>query len=101
MSNIQGYVFYTYSSAARAGEHRWYDDGVDKEFFDNEMSAREAVETIFLEIGRDGEAMSTAMYIEKIETVSLTKENVLALLNNDLGSFVYMHEVVATINPPE
>ncbi|WP_108461611.1 hypothetical protein [Devosia naphthalenivorans] len=101
MSDARGYIFYTYSSAAKTGEHRWYDDGVDNEFFESEVSAREAVETVFRETIRDGEAMPTAMCIVKIETVSLTKESVLALLNNDLKSFVRVYEVVDTVNPPK
>lgn len=101
MSSTQGYIFYTYSSAAKAGEHRWYDDGADNEFFDSEVSAREALATVFRETIRDGEAMPATMCIVKIETVSLTKESVLALLNNDLKSFVRVYEIVDTVNPPK
>ena len=101
MSDTRGYIFYTYSSAAKTGEHRWYDDGADNEFFDSEVSAREAVATVFRETIRDGEAMPAAMCIVKIETVSLTEESVLALLNNDLKSFVHVYEIVDTINPLE
>ncbi|KKB84624.1 hypothetical protein VW29_09475 [Devosia limi DSM 17137] len=101
MSSTQGYIFYTYSSAAKAGEHRWYDDGADNEFFDSEVSAREALATVFRETLRDGEAMPATMCIVKIETVSLTKESVLALLNNDLKSFVRVYEIVDTVNPPK
>ncbi|MHA6731478.1 hypothetical protein [Devosia sp. A369] len=98
MSDIQGYTFYTYSSASGAGEDRWHDDGVSNEFFDNEISAREAVAALFLEIGRDGEEVPRTMLIERIEIVPLTKQNVLALLNNDLSSFILRYEVIDTVN---
>lgn len=101
MSEKHGLTFYSYSSATRTDVDRWRDTGIANEFFHDEAAARLAVVELFAELRRDPEATLTPMYIEKIETLPLTKQNVLALLNFGVGPFVDKYYIMETICVPK
>lgn len=97
MSGERTFTFFTYSSVSKSDKPRWFDDGIGNEFFDSEELTRQAIIELLAELARDAENPLQPMRLEKIETRPITKESLLALLNEGVGAIVERHEIVATI----
>ncbi|RUV67786.1 hypothetical protein EOA78_28905 [Mesorhizobium sp. M5C.F.Cr.IN.023.01.1.1] len=97
MPREQSFTFYTYSPSGSRDENRWADTGIRDVFFDDEVVARQAVRQLRNDVTTETDEEWSKMYIEKIETFPMTKDNILALLNEGVGAIVKNHEVVGTI----
>jgi hypothetical protein len=91
------FTFYTYSSAIEPLEARWRDDGIGDAFFGNAEAARTAIfelrDAVADEPGHDWPAMR----LERIETVPVTRDALLALLNDGVGAIVKTYHIIDTI----
>lgn len=97
MSAEPSYIFYTYSSAIDPLEARWRDDGIGDAFFGNAETARAAIvglrDAVADEPGHDWPPMR----VERIETVPVTRDAFLALLNDGVGAIVKTYDIIETI----
>ncbi|AGS25164.1 hypothetical protein [Rhizobium etli] len=98
MSQSPSYTFYTYSLVNDHRDDRWAYTGIPGIFFNDAESARRDL----LELRRDVESEQgckwSPMRLEKIETLPVSKECILALLNSDMGAFVKSYEVIDVID---
>lgn len=97
MSHEQSFTFYTYSTATEAGENRWAFTGIRDIFFDNVPAVREAVLEMRKDVTADPEVEWSPIHIEKIETLPVSKDTLLAFLNDGVGAFIKRYEIVETI----
>lgn len=98
MSQGETYTFYTYASASKDGHARWAYTGIPEIFFHDEESAREALRQLREDVESELENNWSRMYLEKIETLPISKESVFALLNDGVGAFVKSYEIIDTID---
>ncbi len=97
MSASPSFTFFTYSLVFPREEPRWRDDGCRDTFFATMENVREAVEEVRDEVSQDREQDVPSMHIERIETVPLTKDAVLALLNEGVGAIVKRYDIIETV----
>lgn len=97
MPGEQSYTFYTYSVVPSMDEPRWHDDGIGSIFFDSAEAAQQAVLDLYNELADDPENDLTSMRLEKVETLPIMKETLLALLNEGVGAIVQHYEIIETI----
>lgn len=93
------FTFYTYSPAGIPLAERWARTGIPDIFFDDCDEARRAVMALRDDVMADPEVEWPTMILEKIETTSVTRSSVLALLNNGPGAFIANYQVIETIGP--
>lgn len=98
MSQEQSFTFYTYSMIGDFDEDRWVYTGLPDAFFDSHAAAREAVLGLRSDIEADPEQDWRATRIEKIETLPVSAQTLLALLNDGVGAFIKKYEIIETIN---
>jgi hypothetical protein len=91
------FTFYTYSSAVEPLEARWRDDGVGDAFFGNADAARAAIEELRDAVANEPGHDCPSMRLERIETVPVTRDAFLALLNDGVGSIVRNYDIIDTI----
>ncbi|MBO9195969.1 hypothetical protein J5277_17845 [Rhizobium sp. 16-449-1b] len=101
MAQDIAFTFYTYSNAGVTAEERWKPTGIPDVFFDSHEEAQRALKEMRADIVADPEMEWPVMNIEKIVTVPVNSESILALLNKGLGSFVQRYEVVESIGPSQ
>lgn len=93
------FSFYTYARCEILGENRWADDGIRDFFFKSPAQAKEAVWKLKDELDQIGETDAwSPVQIEKIQTVPVTQDSFLALLNGEIESIVQSYEVIETIS---
>jgi hypothetical protein len=79
------------------GEDRWAHTGIRDVFFDTFDAAREAVVELRSDIDSDPEMTWSPTRIEKIETLPVSAQTILALLNDGMGAFIKKYEIIETI----
>ena len=95
MSAAQSAYFYTYSFASVPEALRWQGEENSSPFFSTLDDARGAILDL-----RETTATEFAwepMRLERIETLPLTAETLLILLNKGVGAIIRNYEVVQTI----
>lgn len=97
MSQGESLTFYTYARVDEGRGDRWAYTGIPNFFFCDEASAREALRELRDDIEGHPDDSWTPMQLEKIETVPISRESVLALLNDGIGAFVKRYEIIETI----
>lgn len=97
MSAAPSFTFFTYSLVFPCEEPRWRDDGIGDVFFASAEKARAAVDELRDAIADEPDHDLPPMRVERIETVPVTKEAMLALLNKGVGAIVGAYEIVQTI----
>lgn len=97
VSQDPSFTFYTYSAATEPEEERWAYTGIPDNFFGDVHSARAAVMELRNDIIDDPDGEWPRMHIEKIETLPVSKDTLLAFLNDGVGSFIKRYEIVETI----
>ncbi|PJR12799.1 hypothetical protein [Sinorhizobium meliloti] len=98
MSAEQSYTFYTHSIAAESESDRWAYTGIPDIFYGDAESARREVLALRDEVTAEPEEEWSPRRLEKIETLPISKETVLALLNDGVGSIVKSYEVIDVID---
>ena len=97
MSGAPSFTLFTYSPNIEPLEARWRDDGIGDAFFGNAEAARAAIvelrDAVADEPGHDWPAMR----LERIETVPVTKDAFLALLNDGVDAIVKTYDIIETI----
>ncbi len=97
MSGAPSFTLFTYSSAIDPLEMRWRDNGIGDAFFGNAETARAAIvelrDAVADEPGHDWPPMR----LERMETVPVTREAFLALLNDGVGAIVKTYDIIETI----
>ncbi len=96
LQNPPSFTFYTYSVAGIPTEDRWRPTGIAEIFFDSLEEARGAVIALRNDITADPDMEWSSTVLEKIETIPLDQEAVLALLNRGPAGIVASCEVVET-----
>ncbi|NEK20699.1 hypothetical protein [Rhizobium leguminosarum] len=91
-------TFYTYARVDEGRGNRWAYTGLRNFFFCDEASAREALRELRGDIESDPDDTWAPMQLEKIETVPVSRESVLALLNDGIGAFVKRYEIIETLD---
>lgn len=97
MSAEPSFIFYTYSPDVEPLEARWRADGIGDAFFGNAEAARAGIvelrDAVTGEPGHDWPPMR----LERIETVHVTRDALLALLNDGVGAIVRTYDIIETI----
>ncbi|ACP22420.1 hypothetical protein NGR_b09670 (plasmid) [Sinorhizobium fredii NGR234] len=96
MCQGESLTFYTYARVDEGRDDRWAYTGIPDFFFCDEDGAREAL----CELRGDVESEDDEwlpMQLEKIETLPISTESILALLNDGVGAFVKSYEIVEVI----
>lgn len=101
MSSDQSHTFYTFVVGKHDAGDRWHNDGHDGPFFETEGEAREAI-LDFFDVRKVEDKVEDGppppMQLEKIVTVPITREALLALFNNGVGAIVQHYEIIETID---
>lgn len=97
MSQSQSFTFYTYSLVSEGRDDRRAYTGIPGIFFDEAESARQQVLELRRDVESEPDCKWSPMQLEKIETLPVSKESILGLLNNDMGSFMKSYEVIDVI----
>lgn len=98
LPQVQSFTFYTYSMISEMDEARWAYTGIRDIFFDTFEAAREAVLELRSDTESDPEMEWKPTRIEKIETLPVSGQTMLALLNDGVGAFVNKYEIIETID---
>ncbi len=98
MPELHSLILYTFTRADGTDEDRWASTGIPDSFFEDAETARLSVLDIRREVLRDTRDEWSPIHIEKIETVPVTKDAILALLNDGIETFIKSHEIVETIS---
>lgn len=99
MSENLVFTFYTFSDARIPGEEQWKFTGIREVFFANQEEARTALLEVRNDIVSDTKAEFPIMNIEKVQTVPIDQNSILALLNEGLRAFVDRYEIVESFEP--
>jgi hypothetical protein len=97
MTQGETFTFYTYSRVNR-DEDRWDYTGLPDFFFRDEDEAREALLELRRDVASDPEDTWPPMRLEKIETLTISRETIFALLNDGVGAFVKSYEIIDVID---
>lgn len=97
MAEAPSFTFYTYSPDLQPVELRWRDDGVGDTFFGSADKARAAVEELRQAVAEDQGYDCPPMRLERVGTVPVTSEVMLALLNGGVGAIVKTYDIIETI----
>jgi hypothetical protein len=98
MSQSESFTFYTYASVDKRRDDRWEFIGIYSIFFDDEDSARAALRELREDVESEPENSWSPMQLERIETVPISKQSLLALLNDGVGSIVKSYEIIDIID---
>jgi hypothetical protein len=91
------FIFYTYSPELHPVEPRWRDDGIGDAFFGNAETARAAIVALRGVVADEPGHDCPPMRLERIETVPVTRDAILALLNDGVGAIVKSYDIIETI----
>ncbi|MGV2184098.1 hypothetical protein [Rhizobium rhizogenes] len=97
MSQEPSFTFYTYSAATKPEEQRWAYTGIPDNFFGDIHSARAAVLELRNDIIDDPDGEWPRMHIERIETLPVSQDTLLAFLNDGVAALIKRYEIVETI----
>lgn len=90
-------ILYTYSQEPERAEDRWKDTGSRDVFFAELDEVRQAVFNLRAEILAAGDILWQPIYIERVELLAPTTENVLIMLNDGIGPIIHRHEIMETV----
>jgi hypothetical protein len=97
VSASPSFTLYTYSPELQRVEARWRDDGIGDAFFGNAEAARAAIVELRDAVAHEPGYDCPPMRLEQIDTVPVTKEAILALLNDGVGAIVKSYHIIETI----
>lgn len=97
LSEQESVTFYTYSRRGIADPNRWANTGIPDSFFEDVEAARQAVRAIRKEVATDPVDQWSPVNIEKVETHPVTRNALLALLNEGVGAIIKSREIVETV----
>lgn len=97
MSASPSFTFYTYSPEFQPVEPRWRGDGIGDAFFGSAESARAAIIELRDTVAHEQGHNCPPIRLERIETVSVTRDAILALLNDGVGAIVKSYHIIETI----
>lgn len=97
MTQEQTYELYTYSVVHDPEEPRWAETGIPDIYFGSFEAARAEVARLRDDLEASDEEVLPRMRIEKIETLPVSKANLLTLLNEGMGAFLKSYEIVETV----
>lgn len=78
-------------------EARWRDDGIGGAFFGNAETARAAIVELRDAVADEPGHEWPPMRLERIETVPVTRDAFLALLNDGVGAIENTYDIIETI----
>lgn len=96
MTEEQAYQLYTYPVVRDPEEPRWTETGIPDIYFASFEEAKAEVTRLRDDLQSADEDIP-AFRIEKIETLPLSKANLLILLNEGMGSFLKSYEIEETV----
>lgn len=97
MSASPSFTFYTYSPDVEPVELRWRNDDIGDAFFGSVETARAAVDELRRAVAQEPGHECPPMRLERIGTVPVTNEVMLALLNDGVGAIVKSYDIIETI----
>lgn len=93
----QTFVFYTSRLQGATKEDRWAYTGTPDIFYHTHEEARADVMTMLKDIEAEPEETPGVQLIERIETLPIAKDTLLALLNHGVGAVLKSYEIVETV----
>ncbi|MQW85987.1 hypothetical protein [Sinorhizobium saheli] len=93
MSQGESLTFYTYARVDEGRDDSWAYTGIPDIFFSDEDGAREALRELRADVESDNEEWPP-MQLEKIETLPISKDSILALLNDGMGAFMKSYAIL-------
>ncbi|ARS70998.1 hypothetical protein [Sinorhizobium meliloti] len=96
MKQEQTFQLYTYSVVHDPEEPRWAETGIPDIYFASFEEAKAEVTRLRDDLSSADEELP-AFRIEKIETLPVSKANLLTLLNEGMGAFLNGYEIVETV----
>ena len=97
MSAEPSFTFYTYSSAIYPFKARWRYDGIGDTFFGNAETARAEIVELRDAVADEPDHDWPPMRLKRIETVPVTRDAFLALLDDGVGAIVKTYDIIETI----
>jgi len=97
VSPAPSFTFFTYSLVFPSEQPRWRNDGIGDAFFASAEKARAAVVELRDAVADEPDHVLPPMRLERIETVPITRDAMLALLNEGVGAIIGTYDIVATI----
>lgn len=96
MKRDRSFELFTYSVVQDDEEPRWKETGMPDTYFASYEEAKAEVTKLRDDLKSADEELS-AFRIEKIETLQVSKANLLTLLNEGMGGFLKSYEIVETV----
>jgi hypothetical protein len=97
MAQEQTYQLYTYSMVHDPEEPRWKETGIPDIYFASFQEVKAEITRLRDDLKAADEELP-AFRIEKIETLPVSKSNLLILLNEGMGAFLKSYEIVETVS---
>ncbi|MCO5966566.1 hypothetical protein [Sinorhizobium meliloti] len=89
-------TLYTFTSAADLGDDRWKDPGLPSVFYEDREEARRSLLKARDELAPDPNS-SFPLYLEKVETVPMTRSAIIALLDDGVEAIISNYEVIEEV----
>ncbi|OOO17800.1 hypothetical protein EFR00_28715 [Rhizobium sophoriradicis] len=96
MKQDQSFELFTYSVVSDNEEPRWKETGISDVYFASFEEVKAEVMRLHDDLKSADEELP-AFRIEKIETLPVSKANLLTLLNEGMGAFLKSYEIVETV----
>lgn len=93
----QTFQLYTYSVVRDPEEPRWAETGIADIFFGSFEEAKAEITRLREDVEAGDDEAFPPIRIEKIETLPVSKANLLTLLNEGMGAFLKSYEIVETV----
>ncbi|WP_339073092.1 hypothetical protein [Sinorhizobium meliloti] len=93
----QSFVFYTSRLQGDPGEDRWAYTGIPDIFYHTYEEAHADVMAMLKDLEAEPDETPGVHLIERIETLPMTKDTLLALLNEGMGAVLKSYDVVETV----
>lgn len=97
MSGASSFTLFTYSPDVEPPDARWRGDGIGDAFFGSAENARAAIVELRHAVAHDPDFECPPMRLERIQTVPVTKDAILALLNDGVGAIIETYNIIETI----
>lgn len=93
----QTFVFYTSRLERDPREDRWAYTGIPDIFYQTYEEARADVMAMLKNIEAEPDETPCVHLIERVETLPITKDSLLALLNQGMGAVLKSYEIVERV----
>ncbi|MDC9813924.1 hypothetical protein [Rhizobium binxianense] len=93
----QTFVFYTSRLQGAMKEDRWAYTGTPDISYHTYEEARAGVMAMLKDIAAEPDETPGVQLIERIETLPITRDTLLALLNDGVGAVLKSYEIVETV----